>query len=140
MIAMTTSNSMSVKPGQAARWRAWVFMAVWASRALRVAARLDGHERGEFLGDDGAMARDFRVESLGKAYTSTVLQPQADGTYVGHVDTPAKGFSAFFVELTWDSGLPSAPFSFTTEVSIVPDTLPFKWEDAAKKYAATKPK
>ncbi len=85
-------------------------------------------------------ARDFRVESLGKAYTSTVLQPQADGTYVGHVDQPAKGFTAFFIELTWDSGLPSAPFNFTTEVSILPDTLPYKWEDAAKKYAATKPK
>lgn len=85
-------------------------------------------------------ARDFRVESLGKAYTSTILQPQADGTYVGRVEAPAKGFTAFFIEMTWDSGLPSAPFNFTTEVSIVPDTLPFKWEDAAKTYAATAPK
>ncbi len=85
-------------------------------------------------------ARDFRVESLGKAYTSTVLQAQSDGTYVGHVDTPASGFTAFFIEMTWESGLPSAPFNFTTEVSITPDTLPFKWEDAAKKYAATAPR
>lgn len=85
-------------------------------------------------------ARDFRVESLGKAYTSTVLQPQADGTYFAQVENPKEGFTAFFVELTWDSGVTSAPFSFTTEVSIVPDTLPYKWEDAAKKYAATNPK
>ncbi len=85
-------------------------------------------------------ARDFRVESLGKAYASTVLQPQADGSYVGEVAMPKEGFTAFFVELSWDSGLPAAPFKFTTEVSIVPDTLPFKWADAAAKYADTAPK
>jgi PhoPQ-activated pathogenicity-related protein len=83
--------------------------------------------------------RDFRVEHLGKAYTSSVLQPQADGTYVGHVDKPASGYTAFFVEMTYDSGL-SAPFKFTTEVSVTPDVLPFKWADAAAKYATTAPK
>jgi PhoPQ-activated pathogenicity-related protein len=83
--------------------------------------------------------RDFRVEHLGKAYTSSVLQPQADGTYVGHVDKPATGYSAFFVELTYDSGF-SVPFKFTTEVSVTPDVLPYKWEDAAAKYADTAPK
>ena len=81
--------------------------------------------------------RDFRVELLGKAYTSTVLQPQADGTYVGKVDKPAAGYSAFFVELTYDSGIPTAPFNFTTEVGITPDVLPFKWADAAAKYKDT---
>jgi PhoPQ-activated pathogenicity-related protein len=83
--------------------------------------------------------RDFRVEHLGKAYTSSVLQPQADGTYVGHVDKPASGYTAFFVEMTYDSGF-SVPFKFTTEVSVTPDVLPFKWEDAAAKYADTAPK
>ena len=85
-------------------------------------------------------ARDFRVESLGKAYTSTVLQPQADGTYFAQVSPPTEGYTAFFVEVSFVSGLPSAPFKFTTEVSIVPDTLPFKWADAAAKYASTAPK
>jgi PhoPQ-activated pathogenicity-related protein len=66
-----------------------------------------------------------------------VLQPQADGTYVGKVDKPTAGYSAFFVELTYDSGIPSAPFNFTTEVSITPDVLPFKWADAAAKYKDT---
>ena len=83
--------------------------------------------------------RDFRVEHLGKAYTSTVLQPQADRSYVGRVDKPASGYTAFFVELTYDSGF-SVPFKFTTEVSITPDVLPFKWEDAAVKYPDTAPK
>lgn len=85
-------------------------------------------------------ARDFRVETLGKAYTSTVLQPQADGTYLAQVTPPTEGYTAFFVEVSFDSGLPSAPFKFTTEVSIIPDTLPFKWADAAAKYASTAPK
>jgi len=85
-------------------------------------------------------ARDFRVESLGKAYTSTVLTPEADGAYFAQVAAPAEGFTAFFVEVSFDSGIPSAPFKFTTEVSIVPDTLPYKWADAAAKYASTAPK
>jgi PhoPQ-activated pathogenicity-related protein len=85
-------------------------------------------------------ARDFRVESVGKFYTSMPLQAQADGTYFGQVDMPTEGFTAFFVEMSWDSGLPDAPFKFTTPVQIVPDTLPFKWADAAAKYASTKPK
>lgn len=80
--------------------------------------------------------RDFRVEHLGKAYTSTVMQPQADGTYVAHIDKPAQGFTAFFVELTYDSGF-SVPFNFTTEVSVIPDVLPFKWEAAAEQYKDT---
>jgi PhoPQ-activated pathogenicity-related protein len=85
-------------------------------------------------------ARDFRVESLGKAYTSTVLQPGTEGNYLAQVPAPTEGFTAFFVEVSFDSGIPSAPFKFTTEVSIIPDTLPYKWADAAAKYASTTPK
>lgn len=85
-------------------------------------------------------ARDFRVESLGKAYTSTVIEPGTEGNYLAQVPMPTEGYTAFFVEVSFDSGIPSAPFKFTTEVSILPDTLPFKWADAAAKYASTKPK
>lgn len=85
-------------------------------------------------------ARDFRMESVGPIYTSTLLTPQADGTYFAQVPMPTEGFTAFFVEAAFDSGIASAPFKFSTEVSLLPDTLPFKWEDAAAKYASTKPK
>lgn len=85
-------------------------------------------------------ARDFRVESLGKAYTSTIIEPGTEGNYLAQVAAPTEGFTAFFVEVSFDSGIPSAPFKFTTEVSIIPDTLPYKWADAAAKYASTKPK
>jgi|JI9StandDraft_1071089.scaffolds.fasta_scaffold13573_4 PhoPQ-activated pathogenicity-related protein len=75
-------------------------------------------------------ARDFRVATLGdKAFTSTPLQPAADGTYVANVDQPATGFTAYFVELTYPSGT-KYPFKFTTEVYVKPDVLPYRWEDA----------
>ena len=78
-------------------------------------------------------ARDFRLDVIGKAYTSTPLQAEKNGSYVGRVAKPEKGYTAFFVEMVYDSG-GKYPFKFTTEVSVVPDVLPFKFEDAAKKY------
>ena len=74
-------------------------------------------------------ARDFRVDTIGKAFTSTTLKRQADGTWVGKVAKPAKGWTAYFVELVYPSGT-KYPFKFTTEVSVIPDTLPYKWKDA----------
>ena len=74
-------------------------------------------------------ARDFRVDSIGKAFTSTPLQRRPDGTYVGKVAKPAAGYTAYFVELVYPSGGPY-PFKFTTEVSVIPDVLPYAWKDA----------
>jgi len=73
--------------------------------------------------------RDFRLMSIGPAYKSTVLSPQPDGSYVGKVDKPEKGWTAYFVELTYETG-GKYPLKFTTGVRINPDTLPFaapKW-------------
>ena len=74
-------------------------------------------------------ARDFRVDTIGKAFTSTPLTPGKDGTYVGRVAKPAAGWTAYFVEVVYASGT-KYPFKFTTEVSVIPDTLPYKWKDA----------
>lgn len=75
-------------------------------------------------------ARDFRVDSIGaKAFTSSELKPEADGSYVGQVAKPAEGFTAYFVELTYPSGM-KFPLKFTTEVYVNPDTYPYRWEDA----------
>jgi PhoPQ-activated pathogenicity-related protein len=76
-------------------------------------------------------ARDFRVDTIGKAYTSTALKETNPGVYIGRVSRPAKGYTAFFVELVYDSG-GKYPFKFTTEVSVVPDVLPFKFESARR--------
>jgi len=72
-------------------------------------------------------ARDFRLETLGPKYESAELKDQGAGVYVGTVETPPKGWRAFFVELTFPSAGP-APFKFTTQVRVVPDTLPYKYE------------
>jgi len=78
-------------------------------------------------------ARDFRLDVIGPAYTSTPLAEDSPGVYVARIEKPAEGFTAFFIELIYDSGFKS-PWKFTTEVSVVPDVLPFKWEDARAKY------
>jgi PhoPQ-activated pathogenicity-related protein len=70
-------------------------------------------------------ARDFRVESLGKKYKSTILEDQGDGNFIANVPTPEKGWTAFFVELTYDVGAPTQ-IKVTTNVGIVPDVFPYK--------------
>jgi PhoPQ-activated pathogenicity-related protein len=67
-------------------------------------------------------ARDFRVATIGKAYTSTELKPEADGSWLAHVKQPEKGWTAAFVELSFDTG--SFPFVESTAVRILPDVVP----------------
>jgi PhoPQ-activated pathogenicity-related protein len=71
-------------------------------------------------------ARDFRLETLGPRYQSTTLSDTGVGVYIGKVPKPEKGWTAYFVELTFPSGC-EAPFKFTTQVCVVPDTLPYKF-------------
>ena len=69
-------------------------------------------------------ARDFRLAVLGAKWTSTDLTADASGDYVGKVEAPTPGWTAFMVELTYDNGsLP--PLKFTTQVRVTPDTYPF---------------
>jgi PhoPQ-activated pathogenicity-related protein len=76
-------------------------------------------------------ARDFRVDTIGSAYKPTPLQETGKGVYRSNVAKPSKGFTAFFIELTYPGKI---PLKLTTEVSVVPDILPFRFEDAAAKY------
>ncbi len=69
-------------------------------------------------------ARDFRLEIIGPVWKSSDLAAASPGKYVAKVPKPDEGWTAFFVELTFDSGGP-IPYKFTTEVHVVPDTLPF---------------
>jgi len=68
-------------------------------------------------------ARDFRMETLGPKYTSTDLTPGKNGKYTGKPAAPAKGYTAYFVELTFPSG-GKFPYKFTTGVVVTPDTYP----------------
>lgn len=70
-------------------------------------------------------ARDFRIETLGPVWTSTPVTADSQGRYVGRVSAPADGWTAFFVELTFP-GAGETPFTFTTDVKVLPDTYPFQ--------------
>jgi PhoPQ-activated pathogenicity-related protein len=76
-------------------------------------------------------ARDFRVEKIGPAYTRSPLREQSDGVYLAKIETPAKGWAASFVELTFDVGAPT-PLKLSTAVRVLPDRLPFADLDPAK--------
>jgi len=69
-------------------------------------------------------ARDFRIDSIGKAYRSSVLEEKTDGVYVGKVTEPEEGWTAFFVQLEFDVAAPT-PLRLSTAVRVVPDVLPF---------------
>jgi PhoPQ-activated pathogenicity-related protein len=75
-------------------------------------------------------ARDFRLESIGAAWTSTRLPDSGDGIYIGDVTPPKKGWTAFTVELTFPgsselSGEIEIDQIYTTDVRIIPGSLPF---------------
>lgn len=70
-------------------------------------------------------ARDFRVETIGKTWTSATVARSAGGAYEVTVEKPQEGWKAFFIELTYPSGT-LFPFTFTTPVRVIPDTLPFR--------------
>jgi PhoPQ-activated pathogenicity-related protein len=83
-------------------------------------------------------ARDFRVESLGRVWSSSELPVQSDGTYVAQVDKPEKGWTAYMVELTFARKDAPAPFKFTTEVKVVPEVLPYKFQPKDPPAGATR--
>jgi PhoPQ-activated pathogenicity-related protein len=70
-------------------------------------------------------ARDFRLETIGSAWTASLLEPRPGGVYLGSVEKPARGWTAFFLELTYPSA-GDEPLKLTTAVRVVPDTLPHR--------------
>ena len=69
-------------------------------------------------------ARDFRLEMIGPAYQASTINVSPDGLYRASVTTPEQGWTAYFVELTYDVGAP-VPLKLTTPIQVVPDILPF---------------
>jgi PhoPQ-activated pathogenicity-related protein len=75
-------------------------------------------------------ARDFRLLTIGEAFTSEPLKDQGDGVYIGKIEAPKEGWTAFFVELAFD--VPGkSPFKVTTAVRVLPDKLPHEAIDPA---------
>jgi PhoPQ-activated pathogenicity-related protein len=75
--------------------------------------------------------RDFRVEAIGRAYHSSNLTPEKPGVYVARVPKPEKGWTAFFVEVTFP-GEGRFPFKFTTAVRVLPDVESYSWPEKGK--------
>ena len=70
---------------------------------------------------------------IGPVWKSTSLTPtnilaatRGNLVYTAEVPKPEKGWTAFFIELTFPSANQDE-FKFTTEVRVVPDVLPGKF-------------
>ena len=75
-------------------------------------------------------ARDFRLETIGRTWSSVPLSFLPQVTYTVPVPEPDEGWTAYFVDLTYPSlieGLP--PQTYSTSIFISPDTLPFEVSD-----------
>lgn len=70
-------------------------------------------------------ARDFRVETIDRSWTAEDVPLSDDGSYRISVPKPEKGFTAFFVELTFP-GIGEVPMKLSTGVVVNPDTYPFE--------------
>jgi PhoPQ-activated pathogenicity-related protein len=70
-------------------------------------------------------ARDFRLATIGPAYKSTALKAEPDGAWLGRATKPENGWTASYVEVTYDTG-DGFPFKVSTAVRVLPDTLPYK--------------
>ena len=68
-------------------------------------------------------ARNFRLDVLGPAYKNTPLTPSGPNTWIGKVQPPPTGWTAFFIEMTF-AGAGKYPLKLTTGVRVLPDTLP----------------
>jgi PhoPQ-activated pathogenicity-related protein len=81
-------------------------------------------------------ARDFRLEKIGPAYASTDVAASAPGVYTAKIAKPAKGYTAGFVELTFN--MPNGKeWKFTTAVKVIPDVYPFPAPTAKLPKGAT---
>lgn len=70
-------------------------------------------------------ARDFRLDTIGAAWTSRPIAANGQGKWVGKVEEPEAGFTAFMVEFVFDSG-GKYPIKATTDIKVIPDLLPFQ--------------
>ena len=69
-------------------------------------------------------ARDFRVATIGRSYTSTSLEPTTEGSYEVQLTSPDTGWTAHLMEISFDVGLPK-PLKLSTPVYVLPKELPF---------------
>ncbi len=69
-------------------------------------------------------ARDFRVDTIGRAYTGKPLTANAQGVFETQLAAPAQGWTASLVQCEFDIGAP-VPLRLSTAVKVLPDVLPY---------------
>ncbi len=69
-------------------------------------------------------ARDFRLMTIGRAFKSHTLGDEGGGVYIAKTTAPPRGWTASFVELSYDVGA-LHPLKLTTSVRVTPDTCPY---------------
>ncbi len=82
--------------------------------------------------------RNFMQDVIGRAYSSTPLREVEPGRYVAKVDAPAQGYTAYFVEMAFPSGL-SVPLKFSTGVKVVPEITEHVWQPTADSVRTQEP-
>ncbi len=74
-------------------------------------------------------ARNFMQARIGRAYTSSVLEEVEPGVFKARIDTPDTGYTAYYIEMIYPSGL-EKPLKFSSGVKIVPDVTEYQWQQA----------
>ena len=76
-------------------------------------------------------ARDFRKDTIGNGWRPSQVNESSENDFYAVVDKPDKGWSAYFVELKYETPF-GIPLTFTTPVRVSPDTLPFDYKSPTK--------
>lgn len=71
--------------------------------------------------------RNFMQAVIGRAYTSTPLTEIEPGVYRAKLDAPAQGYTAYYIEAAFPSGI-ATPLKFSSGVKIVPDVTEHQWQ------------
>lgn len=70
-------------------------------------------------------SRDFRVDTIGRAYKSRQVKANGDLVYRVKLDEPDQGWKAAFVQCEFNVGAP-VPMRLSTGVRVLPDELPHR--------------
>ena len=69
--------------------------------------------------------RDFRIWEVGQNWEKTVLSKNESGSYSIEAPESSEGFTASFIEVTFNQGTDSA-LVFSTGTLVLPDRYPFE--------------
>ena len=76
-------------------------------------------------------ARDFRLPIIGQTWESEAIKVNGDGLYSAELTEPDEGWTASFIEFTYELDAAPTPLKLTTGIYVTPDTLPYDLESRA---------